>query len=316
MRRRSNDKDNSYTPFTRLPYFDWDKAKYFYYVAKFLNLSNAARFLNISQPALSKKLTILENHLNCKLFIRKHPGLQLSRKGHELFVIIEKSYLALKGFSYNTSVASHDGEKRKIRISTTRSIASYILSDPLIDYSTKHPDIVFEVIANDQVMDVVLNDVDLAIRPHEENTMGVIQEPLFTLEKRLFASETYIQKYGEPHTVQDLKNHRFIAFENFKDSVYTDIHWILEFGLPFDHLCEPVFVSNTLGCLVNAAKKGIGIIGSYASMTLIQESKLKNILPDIKGKKITWCCAYLDFLKQDECIQDIKNFLQNKLKNM
>ena len=57
--------------------------------------------------------------------------------------------------------------------------------------------LIFEIISDDHVIDVVLNDVDIAIRPHDPHFKGVQQEALFTLEKRLYASSEYIEKYGE-----------------------------------------------------------------------------------------------------------------------
>src|SRR5436190_6406697 len=73
--------------------FDWEKAKNFYYVAKCGSFASAARFLNISQSALSRQVIYLEQHLGCPLFARYSGGIKLTRKGEELFSLVETTFL-------------------------------------------------------------------------------------------------------------------------------------------------------------------------------------------------------------------------------
>jgi DNA-binding transcriptional LysR family regulator len=293
----------------RLPYFDWDKAKYFYYVAKLKNMNETAKFLNIAQPALSRKIITLENHLNCKLFTRTPKGLEITRKGEELFAIIERTFLELKGFSYNASVSSNNGQKRKIRIATTQPIAAYILNDPLISYMDNNPEVTFEVIADNQHIDVLINDVDIAIRPFDTNGKGLEQIPLFILVKQLFASPGYLKKFGAPKDVEDLNNHRFISYAQPEKHPYSDILWSLKLGMPQNEVREPVFTANAIECLVEAAQKGVGIFGCFEKMALIKNSGLKKILPHISDTPTQWYFAYTKAFESDKQIEGIKNFL-------
>jgi DNA-binding transcriptional LysR family regulator len=314
MKNKSqNTANNSEDTFIRLPYFDWDKAKYFYFVAKLGSLSETGKFLNISQPSLSRKIIILEEHLKCKLFTRTSKGLELTRKGEELFTIIERTFLELKGFSYNTAVTTNNGQKRKIRISTTHPVAAYILNEHLISYNKLHPEIIFEVIADDQLIDLVINDVDIAIRPFNPDAKGLEQELLFTLEKKLFASYEYLEKYGEPHSIKDLDNHHFLAHAQPEKHPYSNILWILKLGMNGNEIREPVFTSNTLECLVEAAQKGLGIIGGFEKMSLIRNAGLKSILASITDVFVEWYCIYPKAFKNDAQIMDINAFLRERL---
>lgn len=293
--------------------FDWERAKKFYYVAKCGSFANAGRFLNIAQSALSRQIILLEEHLECPLFSRHSDGVKLTRKGEELFTIVESMFLGLKDFTRNTHATINNGRKRKIRIATTHAITAYILDDLILAYNEIHPQFVFELITEEHLIDVVLNDVDIAIRPYELGVRGVIQEPLFTLEKKLYASHQYIQKYGEPTTIEDLKDHHIIAFGHPELHPYADINWILRLGMPEGQLHEPIFTSTSVECLVKAAKKGLGIIGSYEEMDIIRNSFLKNILPEIKDKKVQWYALYLEHLKKDNEIFELKKYLQENL---
>jgi len=309
---KNTDKDSENT-FSRLPYFDWDKAKYFYYVAKLGSLSETGKFLNISQPSLSRKIIILEEHLKCKLFTRTPKGLELTRKGEELFAIVERAFLELKGFSYNNIIIAGNGQRRKIRVATTHAMAAYILSEHLIEYNKLHPEIIFEIITNDQLIDLVINDVDLTVRPYDFEAKGVEQEHLFTLEKKLFASADYLNKYGEPQTIEDLKSHYIIAPAAIEKHPYSNLDWILKLGMPEGKLRKPVFSSNSLECLVKNAKKSLGIIGGYEEMDIIRDAGLTRILRTIKGPTIEEYIIYPSYLGKDYMFNDLKNFLLEKL---
>lgn len=296
----------------RLRNFDWEKAKNFYYVAKLGSFANAGAFLNISPSALSRQVIYLEQHLGCPLLSRHSSGVKLTRKGKELFAIVETTFVGLKGFTQNTHAAMANGKKRKICIASTHAIITYILHDLILDYNERHPELVFELIVEDHLIDIILNDVDIAIRPYDSETRGILQEPLFFLEKKLFASYQYLEKYGEPKAVEDLRFHHLIAFGHPEIHPYADINWILRLGMPVGQLHEPIFTSTSVECLVKTATRGLGIIGSYEEMEIVKNSKLKNILPDIKDKKVQWNFIYSDYLVKDKDISALKNYLQQQ----
>lgn len=66
--------------------------KVFYYVAKLGNLTMAAEYLTISQPAVSQSIKQLENYIGTKLFIRTSKGVILTKEGELLFSYVKKGY--------------------------------------------------------------------------------------------------------------------------------------------------------------------------------------------------------------------------------
>ena len=171
----------------------------------------------------------------------------------------------------------------------------------------------FEVISDDHLIDIILNDVDIAIRPFDPYAKGVQQEVLFTLEKKLYASSEYLAKYGEPQSVEDLKNHHIIAHAHPEEHPYSNVSWILTLGLPKGKLHDSIYSSTSIECLFQAAKKGIGIIGGYEKMSILKNALLKNILPDVIYTEKKGYFIYPDYLKDDKDIIDIKNYLQKNL---
>jgi DNA-binding transcriptional LysR family regulator len=78
------------------------------------------------------------------------------------------------------------------------------------------------------------HDFDIAIRPYDADAKGVYQEPLFTLEKKLYASQDYLEKHGAPKTVEDLKNHRLIGrfILRAEEYPFSNANWLLKVGRP------------------------------------------------------------------------------------
>lgn len=311
----NNVKKNKLITAANFKDFDWNKAKLFYHIAKCGSFTKAARLAGIDQSVLSRQIQILEKQVGCPLLIRKAGGIFLTRKGEELLENVAPFFLKIRGFCGNAYREIGEEKKRKIRIMTTYALAAYILNELIITYNKDNPHLIFEVIGEDHAIDVIVNDIDIAIRPYDSQAIGVQQELLFTLQKKLYASTKYLKMYGEPRTVDELKDHFFITNSSkAEDYPYADIHWILKLGLPDGKKHEPIFLSNSLECMLHAAKEGVGIIGGYEVMSILKNSNLINILPDVKDKETKIYCVYPDYLKEDAEIIAVKNYLMKNLK--
>ena len=293
--------------------FDWNKAKLFYHIAKSGSFTKAARLADIDQSVLTRQIQILETQVGCPLLVRKAGGVTLTRKGEALLKMVAPFFLEVKGLCGNNYVEVGGEKKRKIRIATSHALAAYVINDPLMQYNKEHSNLSFELIVNDHYIDPILDDVDIAIRPHDPKEKTIQQELLFTLEKKLFASEKYLEKYGEPTTVEELEQHHFLSYPNSADYPYSNVTWVLKVGMPEGVLREPFFTSNSVECLVDAAKNDLGIMSGYEQMKIFRDSGLKIILPDIKSEITQEYFVYPGYLKEDSEIMAIKNYLKEKL---
>lgn len=301
---------------SRLPQFDWDKAQTLYYVAKLGSFTSAAQFLNISQSAISRKVATLEYSLKCNLFVRTSRGLELTRKGQEFFLAVEKAFLAFREFSSHQEDSLRNGKKRKIKISTTNLVAGYILDEYLFEYNENNPEILFEVVADDHLIDVIINDVDIAIRPYDSEKQELQQEYLFTLEKSLYASPAYLKKHGEPRTVEELKNHYIINYPKKNNAYpYSDLEWALKLGMENGERLVPVYTTSCMQSFFKAAEAGLGIIPSYGQLEIIKKGSFKNILPAIRAPLVEWYFVCPKYLSNDKEVKNLKDYLFERLTN-
>lgn len=112
--------------------------RYFCTVAKMLNISHAAAFHSIPQPAMSKTISKLEDELGVKLFTRQKNHIYLTSQGNAFYTrvssalakIDEASYLAKNGPGETT----HDQIRFSLMISALQAPTSEFLASFHNDY--------------------------------------------------------------------------------------------------------------------------------------------------------------------------------------
>ncbi|MCE3011603.1 MAG: LysR family transcriptional regulator [Proteobacteria bacterium] len=267
----------------------------------------------VTQPTLTRQMQALEQQLGFPLLVRHmDEDVTLTRKGEEFLRILERVFVDMKAFA--DKVEGNKEHPRKIVIAASTALATYEIGDFILDYNDEHPHLKFDLIGKDQALDVILYDFDIAIRPYDADAKDVCQEPLFTLEKKLYASKEYLEKYGAPKTVEDLKDHPLIARSilHAKEECFSDANWLLKLGRLPGKAQTSCLGASSLEREIDAAKKGKGIIAAYKELSIVRESGLINILPDVR-QETPYFFVCPDYLKEDREILEIKNYLQDRM---
>ena len=137
----------------------WDKMETFYHVVKAGSFTKAESVLNKSQSTLSRTVGILEQRLGHRLLKRHIKGLELTRKGAEVFLTAQRMLMDVEGMK--TNLNEKTGMKGRIRISTTHAIWNCILLNPILEFNRIYPNVLFDVFCDDHVVDIIQNEVDM-----------------------------------------------------------------------------------------------------------------------------------------------------------
>ena len=73
-------------------YISYDYYRIFYYVAKYGNLSQAAKQLLNNQPNMTRAIKNLEGELGCPLFLRTNRGMKLTPEGERLYAHVRIAF--------------------------------------------------------------------------------------------------------------------------------------------------------------------------------------------------------------------------------
>lgn len=110
--------------------FNYNHFYYFHVTAKLGGVSNAANYLNISQPSLSSQLKVFEASINQKLFEKKGRKLQLTPEGERAFAFSKKMFDIASEFSESLQTRT-EKQSQKIRIGVTDQVERPFIADLL-----------------------------------------------------------------------------------------------------------------------------------------------------------------------------------------
>lgn len=138
-----------------------DLVRGFVAVGRRLSISQAAADLCVTQSAVSKQIRALEDYLGVRLLVRKHRALALTEEGERFFRRMDICFHQL--VEATASVRSIT-EQRPVTITATIGVTSLWLLPRLGRFQQQHPAIDVRVAANNNVLDLEAEGIDLAIR--------------------------------------------------------------------------------------------------------------------------------------------------------
>jgi DNA-binding transcriptional LysR family regulator len=193
--------------------FDWNQVRAFLVAAEEGSLSAAARALKQTQPTLSRQVTGLEQSLGVTLFERGHRQLQLTAAGLTLLDHARTMAESADGISLVASGQSQAIEGR-VSITATEMLATYYLPAMLRKLREQAPGIIVDVVASDEVRDLIRREADIAIRHTQPMQPELIARRVGTLRGRIYAARRLLDEVGLPRSFADLANQDFIGIDD------------------------------------------------------------------------------------------------------
>jgi DNA-binding transcriptional LysR family regulator len=190
--------------------FDWNLVNSFIAVASTGSLSAAARQLGSSQPTVGRHVAELERDLGIVLFRRGLGGYDLTEKGAELFTKAQIIGENMDRFALQATGAE-EGLTGSIRISASEAMAAFVLPQMLARFATEEPGIEVELVASNQVDNLLRRDADIAIRMVTPLQEELIARKIGDVPLSACASKSYLDRRGVPSKPEDLLSHDLIG---------------------------------------------------------------------------------------------------------
>jgi len=175
------------------------------------SLSAAARDLGLTQPTLGRQVTALEEELGLILFQRTARSMSLTDAGRDLLTEARAMGEAAGRIAFLAQGRAHslDG---KILVTASDMMSAYVLPDIMLRLRSIAPRLRIDVIAANDIRDIIKREADIAIRHVRPEQPDLIARLVREATGHLYASKDYIAARGAPKTVEDLKDHDFISF--------------------------------------------------------------------------------------------------------
>jgi len=289
---------------------DWDKLRIFHTAAESGSFTHAAEKLGMSQSAVSRQISALEDDLALKLFIRHARGLVLTEVGEQLFRTAHRMHWELQQVETQMS-ESQDVPTGPLIVTTTVGIGSTWLSSRLDEFLKLYPLIQLEIRLNDAELDLAMREADVAIRLHRPNQSEMIQRKLFTVHNHFYASNSYVEEFGMPTAAEQLDDHRIISFGEPVPSYLGDINYLERMGRSDSSPRRAALKINAIYGMMQAARAGIGIAMLPAYVTE-KEDGLVQVLPEVELPSYEAYFVYPPALKNSKRVGVFRDFLVGK----
>lgn len=292
---------------------NWEKLRLFYQVCQDLNISKAAERLNMSPSALSRHISNFEKRTKTPLFTRSKSGLSLTKEGRDLYEITEKMAQEAANITHVLKV-NEDDPLRVLRLETSVTLATMWLPHYIPDFMQEYPEIKLSIKGRDEEIDFTKHTLDVAISTALPPVGNLIQNYLMTFHLGLYASPDYLEKYGIPKCIADLRNHKMISHD--KKTIHQfgkDINKLLQSQSESTAFTEPALEMNMGASLVTVASKGLGIVSVSKEYPGLQQSGLIQVLPEIENE-VDIYYIFQEHMKKNKKILALETYLKTTLK--
>jgi len=190
----------------------WTEIELFVQVAETGSLSRAAEALDLSNAAASRHLSSLEERLGARLVERNTRRLYLTDTGQEFFSRARTILADLKDAesAVNATALNPTGT---LRITASLSFSMHHVAPLLREYTQRYPNVTVHVEAANRYLDIIDNNIDVAIRNREyEPDSNITIRRLAETRRILTASPRYLAVHGRPMVLEDLARHNLLVY--------------------------------------------------------------------------------------------------------
>ena len=294
---------------------DWDKLRIFHAVAEAGSFTHAGEVLNLSQSAISRQISHLEEDIKVPLFHRHARGLILTEQGE---ILAQTAREVLTKLEATQALLSEDRDKPKgpLRITTTVTLGSAWLAPRIGEFLEHYPEIAVTMFLIDSELDLSMRQADVAIRLSPPRQSDLIQRSLKTLKFHIYAAPSYLEAHGEPKTVEELANHRLVIFGDAPHPPFTNVNWLRDLAVQAGgkSTAPPLFKVNNTFAILRAVQSGVGI-AALPDYLAREDPSLVRLLPEIDGPQVPAYFVYPEELRNSKRIKVLRDFLLEEVAN-
>ena len=281
---------------------DWNFVRSFLAVAEKGSLLRAAASLGMTQPAIGRHITALEDTLGVRLFTRSRSGMALTESG---LAMLEDAQ-ALRGDLDRFLLKASGFDERvsgTVRITASRVVSVYILPAMIARLKLEEPDIEIELVPDNAIANLLSRDADIALRMVRPVQNDVIAAKAGTIAVGAFARRDYLDRRGRPARVEELADHTVIGYDR-EDRL---IQGMRDGGMIVDRHFFAIRTDDEVAAW-ELVKEGAGIGFGQAHLAR-RHAEIEQVLVDLPLPELpVWLAAHQD-LRTSRRIRRVMDFL-------
>jgi DNA-binding transcriptional LysR family regulator len=245
------------------------------------SLSAAARRLDTPLATISRKVAELEAHLNTRLLNRTNRRLTLTDAGQS-YVAACRRILEEVGEAERSARGEYSAPKGDLVITAPVSLGRQQVLPVVVEFLRAYPDIDIRMMLADWLVNLVEEQVDLAVRIGELPDSSLVATRVGSIRRVVCGSPAYFAERGMPQRPDDLAAHSCITHEGLMSGE------VWSFAAGKSAVSIPIhsrLVVNTAEAAIDAAIAGIGVtrVLSYQVANAVQSGALVLVLREFES---------------------------------
>ncbi len=263
---------------------DIELTRLFVKVIQHGGFSKAADALKVPKSTVSKGVTRLEQQTGTKLLLRTTRSQTLTAAGRIFYETclgpIQTLEDAQKSLYGQDNIVSG-----RIKLTAPEDIGSHVVAPSIGRLCLKYPNLEFELHYTNEIVDLVKEGYDFAIRLGDLPASSLKQRKIGELQMVAVASPLYLKTAGKIRTPADLEKLNCLVISGSAAST----HWLLKKDKKqLRARVRAQVQSNQVSSLLKIAQSGAGValLPKFLCKSELESGKLVQVLPDWSGRKI------------------------------
>lgn len=263
---------------------DLDDFYCFALVVEHGGFSAAERATDIPKSKLSRRVYNLEEHLGVRLIQRSSRHFAVTDIGMNIYRHAQ--------VMMNAAQAAHDlvdhlsiQPRGVIKVSLPVSIAQNEIAKILPKFLKTYPEIKVQLIVSNRRVDIINEGIDVALRVRSnlDDDPNLVLRKFENIEQHLFASQAYLNEFGDLKQPEDLSNHQILSMSDEHLDQYIIVHD--DKNRQKKIKVNPIVMGSDLMMLAQLARQNCGIVLLPDSIVqdYVQSGELVRVLPDWKA---------------------------------
>jgi len=252
--------------------------EFFVLLARHGSLSAAARALDLTPPAATKRLAQLEERLGVRLVNRTTRTSSLTPEGETYLHYATRILADLQEMDEAVS-STRTVPRGLLRVNASLGFGRTAIAPLVSTFAQRYPQVEVQLDVTDRPVDLVAGGIDLAIRFGELPDQRLVARRIMSNRRLLCASPRYLERHGAPSTLADLANHRCIVHRQNDDAHGV---WRLEHeGKNVSVKVQGALSSNDGDIVLGWALDGHGILvrSEWDMAKYVESGRLRIVLP-------------------------------------
>ena len=249
-------------------------------VAERGSFAGAADDVGLSPSAVAKLVTRLETRLGVRLINRTTRRLSLTTEG-EIYLERAREILAAIETVEAEISSARLTPRGHLRVHALPFIAVRLLAPVLPDFLTRYPQITFDFMVTNRIVDIIGENVDISLRIGALNDSALVARKIVALPRIVCASPSYLARHGRPAKPADLADHSCLTLSRNPGSATWPFR--VDGKLVQVQVNGPVSADST-AMLLGLAVQGAGILrlSEHVVAEAIQKGELEPVLQKVQ----------------------------------